>query len=204
MSIKTFSKWTYNEDIELQNLIILCLIKGNIRNIKSNIEFIRLYRHKTLFSSDDDYFLNLCELAIKFIENKIINHNDSFKKNKKNSFNSIINTNELNELNISKVEIDKHGPFLEDIPNIFLIKFSEINNYYSDKSVNKMDYKEIEDLVKDFYSLVLLAEDYKINNNIEKTLLECFENEDDDNRENINENENEYEINENDYEKDND
>lgn len=61
-------KENHNENIDLLRLIAFCLIKGNVKNIKSNVIFIRLYRNKTLLTTNEDYFISLFEMGISYID----------------------------------------------------------------------------------------------------------------------------------------
>lgn len=51
--------------------IIYCLLKGCPKEVKANVDFIKLYRHPQLLDSEDDYFLTTMTSAIEFISNMI-------------------------------------------------------------------------------------------------------------------------------------
>ncbi len=54
---------------EVFPIIVYTLIKGNINKLKSNINFIRHFRHSTRLESEDDYFCTTVSSAIEFIDN---------------------------------------------------------------------------------------------------------------------------------------
>ena len=61
-------------------LIVFCILKANINNLKNNLRIISLFRHKTTINSEEDYFLLLIFQAIEFIE-KMNYTNLKIKKN---------------------------------------------------------------------------------------------------------------------------
>ena len=55
---------------EMMPIIVYCLIQGNIRKIKSNLNFIRLFRHHTMFDSNkEEYFTTVLQSAVEYIDN---------------------------------------------------------------------------------------------------------------------------------------
>ncbi len=56
------------EKCDILKLVVWTLIKASIPNLKTNIKYIHTYRHKSLMSSEDDFFLTLLEKAITFVE----------------------------------------------------------------------------------------------------------------------------------------
>jgi hypothetical protein len=53
---------------EVYPLIVYIIIKGNIRKLKSNLSFIRCFRHVTRLESKEDYYYTTINTAIEFIE----------------------------------------------------------------------------------------------------------------------------------------
>jgi hypothetical protein len=47
--------------------IVYVLIKGTPKDIKANVDFIKLYRHPQLLESEDEYFLTTMTSAIEFV-----------------------------------------------------------------------------------------------------------------------------------------
>ena len=50
-------------------LLVFTIIKSNITSFKTHIRFISLYRHKTVCTSEESYFILTFNKAINFIEN---------------------------------------------------------------------------------------------------------------------------------------
>ena len=69
LNIKNKSKFKCNIEVELQDLVIVCLVKCSVKDLYFNIEFVRLYRHKCLFTNEEDYFMSLIEIGIEYIKN---------------------------------------------------------------------------------------------------------------------------------------
>ena len=148
MSIQSVAKDKYNEEVELQNLVIYCLIRGNIKNIKANIDFIRLYRHKSLLSTEDEYFLNLLEISILYIQNVIID--DSNNDNScglHNSNSSMLDTIKLSQENIRNSSLD-------------IVKLENVDHFLG-KDIQNFTIEEIELLFEGFNKLVNFLENYK-------------------------------------------
>lgn len=69
MTISSLLTIKKKEKCDVVKLIVLTIIRGYVPNLKSNIKYIQTYRHKSLISSEDDYFLSLVDQGIKYIEN---------------------------------------------------------------------------------------------------------------------------------------
>jgi len=54
---------------DIYPVIVYALIKAKVSNIKSNIKYIKLYRHNTRLESEEDYYFTTLLSAINFIEN---------------------------------------------------------------------------------------------------------------------------------------
>ena len=57
---------------EVYPVIVYALLKGNINKIKSNLNFIKLYRHKNRLESEEEYYFTTLFSAVEFIES--LNH----------------------------------------------------------------------------------------------------------------------------------
>jgi len=53
---------------EVFPIIVYTLLKANINKLKSNMNFIRNFRHSTRLESEDDYFCTTVSTAIEFID----------------------------------------------------------------------------------------------------------------------------------------
>ncbi len=54
---------------EVFPLVIYAILKGNISKMKSNMNYIKNYRHKKRLDSGDAYYFTTINSAIGFIEN---------------------------------------------------------------------------------------------------------------------------------------
>ena len=54
---------------EVYPLIVYGILKGNIKKLKSNLNFIELFRHKTRLESEEEYYFTTISSALEFIEN---------------------------------------------------------------------------------------------------------------------------------------
>ena len=54
---------------EVFPLIVFAIIKGNIRKLKSNLNYIELFRHKTRLESEEEYYVTTLTSVVQFIEN---------------------------------------------------------------------------------------------------------------------------------------
>lgn len=53
---------------EVLPIVVYALLKGNIKKIKSNINYIRLFRHHSMFDSNkEEYFTTVLESGVEFI-----------------------------------------------------------------------------------------------------------------------------------------
>ena len=53
---------------EVYPVIVYALLKGNINKLKSNLNFIKLYRHKNRLESEEEYYFTTLFSAVEFIE----------------------------------------------------------------------------------------------------------------------------------------
>lgn len=75
---------------EVYPIVVYALIKGNINKIKSNLNFIQFFRHKTRLEAAEDYYFTTISTALEFIaiidSSKLtINDMSSFNLKLKNS-----------------------------------------------------------------------------------------------------------------------
>jgi predicted transcriptional regulator len=54
---------------EVYPLVVYAILKGNIRKMKSNINYIKNFRHSTRLESAEDYYFITIYTAIGFVEN---------------------------------------------------------------------------------------------------------------------------------------
>lgn len=76
------SKYKLVDKSTIIKFLVYSLIKGNIYNLKINLKFTALFRHKNSITSEEDYFLSIFFQAVEFIEKM----NYSHLKIKKNEF----------------------------------------------------------------------------------------------------------------------
>ena len=94
---------------EVLPIIVYTLIKGNIPKLKSNINYIKLYRHSTMFDSNkEEYFTTVVESGIGFldkidIDSELLNISEKERENIKNKYfkNENINCSDLNDVSIN-------------------------------------------------------------------------------------------------------
>ena len=71
---------------ELLPIVVYTLIKGNVPKLKSNLNYIKLFRHNTMLDSNaEEYFITFIESGISFIEKL----DDDLKGLKINNFEEI-------------------------------------------------------------------------------------------------------------------
>ena len=58
---------------EVFPLVVYVVLKGNIQKLKSNLNYIQLFRHETRLESQEEYYFTTINSALEFIENS--NHN---------------------------------------------------------------------------------------------------------------------------------
>ena len=62
------SKFKLTENSYILKFAVFAILKSNIPNIKENLKFISLFRHKTIISSEEDYFLSIMTQVLEYIE----------------------------------------------------------------------------------------------------------------------------------------
>jgi hypothetical protein len=88
------SKYKLTDKTVIIKFIVFCVLKSNITNLKANVKFIGLFRHKTCINSEEDFFLSLLFQSIEFIERM----NSQHLKIKKSEFNDHCDEFEKKEL----------------------------------------------------------------------------------------------------------
>ena len=94
---------------EVLPVIVYTLIKANIPKLKSNINYIKLYRHSSMFDSNkEEYFTTVVESGIGFldkinIDSELLNISKKERENIKNKYfvNESINNNNKNDISFN-------------------------------------------------------------------------------------------------------
>ena len=94
---------------EVLPVIVYTLIKANIPKLKSNINYIKLYRHSSMFDSNkEEYFTTVVESGIGFldkinIDSELLNISKKERENIKNKYfvNESINNNDKNDISFN-------------------------------------------------------------------------------------------------------
>lgn len=62
------TKYKLTDKTIIIKFIIYSILKANISNLKGNLKFIALLRHRTTITSEEDYYLSLMFQALEYIE----------------------------------------------------------------------------------------------------------------------------------------
>ncbi len=89
-------KYKISEKFAMLKFLVFCFLKANVTNLKGHLSYIQILRHKTIISSEEDYYCSIAVQAVEFIE-KI---NFSLLKISKEEFSSCID--EYNKKEILK------------------------------------------------------------------------------------------------------
>jgi hypothetical protein len=76
---------------EVFPIIVYAILKSEIRKLKSNMKYIKIFRHQTRLESIEEYYFTTISSAIEFIENIKIDHLSHIEKNE---FQSLCENNE--------------------------------------------------------------------------------------------------------------
>jgi hypothetical protein len=87
-------KYDLTEKFALMKFLVFSFLKANVPNLKSHLKFIALFRHKTNFSSEEEYYCSLAIQAVEFIEKM----NFNVLKITKEEFSSYLDEYEKKEL----------------------------------------------------------------------------------------------------------
>lgn len=63
------TKYKIIEKTQLIKLAVYAILKSNVNSFKENLKFIQLFRHKTIITSEEDYYLSIMNQSVEFIEN---------------------------------------------------------------------------------------------------------------------------------------
>ena len=124
-------------------IVVYAILKGNIPKLKSNINYVKLFRHHTMFDSNkEEYFTTVLDSGISFIEKLTYESNDI--KISKEEINYILNNKKEKELIIPKQS-------LKNVDENFLIYYLTENDDISnliDRKINYDDSIELTNVVK--------------------------------------------------------
>ena len=105
---------------EVLPVIVYTLIKANIPKLKSNINYIKLYRHSSMFDSNkEEYFTTVVESGIGFldkinIDSELLNISKKERENIKNKYfvNESINNNDQNDISFNSLKNNADANYL--------------------------------------------------------------------------------------------
>ena len=128
---------------DVMPIVVYAILKGNIPKLKSNINYVKLFRHHTMFDSNkEEYFTTVLDSGISFIEKLTYESNDI--KISKEEINYILNNKKEKELIIPKQS-------LKNVDENFLIYYltdnDDISNNLIDKKINSDDTIELTNVV---------------------------------------------------------
>lgn len=89
-------KYKLTGKVSILKIIVFSILKANVTNLKGNLRFIALFRHKTVINSEEDYFLSILFQAVEFIER--LHSNLSHLKINKEEFAQFCDEFDKNEL----------------------------------------------------------------------------------------------------------
>lgn len=149
-------------------IIVYALIKGNVNKIKSNIQFLQLFRHRTRLESEEEYYINAVMVAIDYIENLTykklnIDKSEFLKKCEESE-------NKSSEYYYSKINIDqiKNEQVLQQPANsdqtLFDLELNKLyNEYFTNCDLNEIPLFKLENMYKDFKIVISMIKDFKDN-----------------------------------------
>jgi hypothetical protein len=128
---------------DVMPIVVYAILKGNIPKLKSNINYVKLFRHHTMFDSNkEEYFTTVLDSGISFIEKLTYDTNDI--KISKEEIIYILNNKKEKELIIPK-------PSSKNVDENFLIYYltdnNDISNNLIDKKINSDDTIELTNVV---------------------------------------------------------
>ncbi len=128
---------------DVMPIVVYAILKGNIPKLKSNINYVKLFRHHTMFDSNkEEYFTTVLDSGISFIEKLTYESNDI--KISKEEINYILNNKKEKELIIPKQS-------LKNVDENFLIYYltdnDDISNNLIDKKINSDNTIELTNVV---------------------------------------------------------
>ena len=128
---------------DVMPIVVYAILKGNIPKLKSNINYVKLFRHHTMFDSNkEEYFTTVLDSGISFIEKLTYDTNDI--KISKEEIIYILNNKKEKELIIPK-------PSSKNVDENFLIYYltdnDDISNNLIDKKINSDNTIELTNVV---------------------------------------------------------
>ena len=128
---------------DVMPIVVYAILKGNIPKLKSNINYVKLFRHHTMFDSNkEEYFTTVLDSGISFIEKLTYDTNDI--KISKEEIIYVLNNKKEKELIIPK-------PSSKNVDENFLIYYltdnNDISNNLIDKKINSDDTIELTNVV---------------------------------------------------------
>ena len=128
---------------DVMPIVVYAILKGNIPKLKSNINYVKLFRHHTMFDSNkEEYFTTVLDSGISFIEKLTYDTNDI--KISKEEIIYILNNKKEKELIIPK-------PSSKNVDENFLIYYltdnNDISNNLIDKKINSDNTIELTNVV---------------------------------------------------------
>ena len=128
---------------DVMPIVVYAILKGNIPKLKSNINYVKLFRHHTMFDSNkEEYFTTVLDSGISFIEKLTYESNDI--KISKEEIIYVLNNKKEKELIIPK-------PSSKNVDENFLIYYltdnNDISNNLIDKKINSDDTIELTNVV---------------------------------------------------------
>ena len=128
---------------DVMPIVVYAILKGNIPKLKSNINYVKLFRHHTMFDSNkEEYFTTVLDSGISFIE-KLTYDSTDIKINKE-EINKIFHNKKEKELILPKQS-------LKNVDENFLIYYLTENDDISnliDRKINYDDSIELTNVVK--------------------------------------------------------
>ena len=128
---------------DVMPIVVFAILKGNIPKLKSNINYIKLFRHHTMFDSNkEEYFTTFLDSGISFIEK--LTYDSTYIKINKEEINNIFHNKKEKELILPKQS-------LKNVDENFLIYYLTENDDISnliDRKINYDDSIELTNVVK--------------------------------------------------------
>ena len=182
--INTNNKKSEEENIKTETIcpiIVYALIKGNIHKIKSNINFLYLFRHRTRLESEEEIYINSMLTAIEFIENltykKLNIEKNEFLKKCEESENR---DSPFPHKVYQKVIIDqiKNEQVIQQSANsdqsLFELELNKLyNEYFINCDIDDIPIFKLENMHKDFKIVISMIKEYKTSlKNIKSPITE--------------------------------
>jgi len=151
---------------KIYSIIVYALIKGNINKIKSNVQFLQLFRHRTRLESEEEFHINAVMVSIEYIETL------TYKKLNidKNEFLKKCEESEKSNDSSSKIstELIKNEQILQEPANsdqtLFELELTKLyNEYFTNCDLADIPLFKLENLYKDFKIVISMIKEFKNN-----------------------------------------